>query len=397
MVALIGVVALVALLIGLLFYLRRFQAEQREVQRVRALFSRYVTPAVVDELLRRKDPRLATGRSMHATILVCRIANFAGFSEALTPEETLRYLNEFFALAGTSIQKNRGMIDKFLSDGIVGVFGVPIEDPFQEEHGLKAALDIVRLVDAMDKRWAAQGRRSFHVGIGIASGQVIAGDAGYADRREYTVVGPETLYASRLQEATVDLNASIVASAKTCDVVRDMFTLVPVKGVPLPGLRRLADAFIVRGLKKYDRDDLRLPREGAFPQTTIERPAPTPPPPAPTPPPPAQAAPPPPAAAATITYPTPPEPPRASPPPPPSSRTSPPPPEIAPMPRIELPEPPQPMRPRRRPQHSVSLDLPELRIPRGQGGDADKPMFPDPPQPHGFYEDGEGPPIQLPP
>jgi len=391
MVALIGVVALVALLLGLLFYLRRFRAEQREVQRVRSLFSRYVPPAVVDELLRRKDPRLATGRSMHATILVCRIANFAGFSEALTPEETLRYLNEFFALAGTSIQKNRGMIDKFLSDGIVGVFGVPIEDPFQEEHALKAALDMVRLVDAMDKRWAAQGRRSFHVGIGIASGQVIAGDAGYADRREYTVVGPETLFASRLQEATVDLNASIVASAKTCDVVRDMFTLVPVKSVPLPGLRRLADAFIVRGLKKYDRDDLRLPREGAFAQTTIERPEPPAPPPTP---PQQQTAPPAAAAAAAAQTPPAAEPARTA---TPTSRSSPPPPEITPMPRIELPDPPQPLRPRRRPQHSVSLDLPELRIPRSHGNDADKPIMPDPPQPRGFYEDGEGPPIQLPP
>jgi len=390
MIALIGVLALVALLIGLLFYSRRFRAEQREVQRVRALFSRYVTPAVVDELLRRKDPRLATGRSMHATILVCRIANFAGFSEALTPEETLRYLNEFFALAGTSIQKNRGMIDKFLSDGIVGVFGVPIEDPFQEEHGLKAALDIVRLVDAMEKRWASQGRRSFNVGIGISSGQVIAGDAGYNDRREYTVVGPETLYASRLQEATVELNASIVASAKTCDVVREMFTLVPVKSVPLPGLRRLADAFIVRGLKKYDRDDLRMPREGAFAQTTIEKPAPPPPPPEPPAPAPA-------AAAAPAPPPAPPEPPRGSKPPPSPARSSPPPPEIVPMPRIDLPEPPQPLRPRRRPQHSVSLDLPELRIPRALGGDDDKPIMPDPPQPRGFYEDGEGPPIQLPP
>ena len=383
MVAIIAVIALAALVVGLLFYLRRFRAEQREVQRVRSLFSRYVPPAVVEELLRRKDPRLATGRSMHATILVCRITNFAGFTESLTPEETLRYLNEFFALAGTSIQKNRGMIDKFLSDGVIGVFGVPIEDVFQEENGLRAALDIVRLVDAMGKRWAAQGRRSFQVGIGVSSGQVIAGDAGYNDRREYTVVGPETLYAARLQEATADLNASIVASEKTCDVVRDMFSLVPVKSVPLPGLRRLADAFIVRGLKKYDRDDLRMPRPSSFAQTTIERapePVIAPPPPKPEP------------AKVHVQTQT-----QSQSQPAPAARQSPTPPEIAPLPRIDLPDPAQPLRPRRRPGPSLALDVPELRIPRSRGGDDDKPMFPDPPLPRGFYEDGEGPPIQLPP
>jgi class 3 adenylate cyclase len=390
MFAVLGVLALVGLVIGLLFVLARVRRERSEVERVRTLFSRYVPPAIVDELLRRKDPRLATGRSMYATVLVCRIENFAGFTESLSPEETLRYLNEFFALAGTSIQKNRGMIDKFLSDGIIGVFGVPIEDPFQEEHALRAALDIVRLVDAMGQRWTAQGRRSFRVGIGVNSGQVIAGDAGYNDRREFTVVGPETLYAARLQEATLDLKAAIVASAATCNVVKDEFSLVPIKDVPLPGLRRLANAFIVRGLMKYDRDDLRLPRNDEIGETKIEAAAPRP-------------------TLRAVETPAPPpgsipvakpssSPPRRPPPTeltPPVQRSSPPPPEIMPMPRIDLPDPPQPLRPRRRINHPAAADLPELRIPRYRNED-DGPIMPDPPPPRGFYEDGEGPPHQLP-
>lgn len=375
MTILVGLFLLAAAVVGIVIVLRRYRAERSEVQRVRALFSRYVTPAIVEELLRRKDPRLYTGRSMHATIVVCRIWNFAGFSEALTPEETLRYLNEFYAIAGTTIQKHRGMIDKFLSDGIIGVFGVPLEDPFQEEHALKAALDIVRLVAAMDKRWQAQGRRSIHVGIGINSGSVIAGDAGYNERREFTVVGPETLLAARLQEATIDLNASIVAASATCDVVSETFTLVPIKGVPLPGLKRLADAFIVLGLKKYDQDTLKMPDSDAFVETKIDEPArarAT-----------TQAAPP---AAAPL---------RAE------ARLTPPPPEVTPMPSVELPDPPQPLRPRRRvgtPSAGLpaSIDLPELRIPRYRSDD-EGPIMPDPPPPRAVYEDGEGPPMQLPP
>lgn len=356
-------IAVLGLVIGLVFVLRRYRAEQREVERLRVMFSRYVAPAVVEELLRRKDARLYTGKSMHATILVCRIWNFAGFSEAMTPEETLRYLNEFFALAGTSIQKHRGMIDKFLSDGIIGVFGVPIEDPFQEEHALRAALDIVRLVAAMDQRWAAQGRRSFQVGIGISSGKVIAGDAGYDDRREFTVVGSETLFAAQLQQTTPDLNAYIVASNSTCDVVRDMFTLVPISGVPLPGIKRLADAFIVRGLKKYDRDDLKLPRNDAFADTTITPPEP--------PPAPVQLQPAgPPAVAAPV--------------------------RNSPQPDAD-PPPAEPMRRRTQPpDRTTAFDLPELRIPRFRGAD-EGPIMPDPPPPRATYEDGDGPPMQLPP
>jgi class 3 adenylate cyclase len=260
---------LIGALAGLIIVGVRYRAERREGARVRALFSRYVSPPIVDELLRRKDPRLYTGRSLHATVLVCRIWNFAGFAESLTPEETLRYLNEFFALAGTSIQNHRGMIDKFLADGIIGVFGVPLEDAAQEEHALRAALDIVRLVDAMDRHWQTQGRRSFQVGIGINSGEVIAGDAGFHERREFTVVGPETLFAARLQKATDGLRASVIASASTCEPVRHLFSLVPLIGHPLPGVKRLADAFVVLGLTA-EAPPLAMPAASAFRETTVE-------------------------------------------------------------------------------------------------------------------------------
>jgi adenylate cyclase len=161
------------------------------------------------------------------------------------------------------------MIDKFLADGIIGVFGVPLEDAAAEEHALTAALDIVRLIDAMDRRWQAQGRRSFRVGIGINSGEVIAGDAGFHDRRVFTVVGPETLFAARLQELTLDLNASVVASATTCNPVRERFSLLPLTGHPLPGLKRLSDAFVVLGLAA-ESTPLAMPGTSAFRETQVD-------------------------------------------------------------------------------------------------------------------------------
>jgi class 3 adenylate cyclase len=366
MLAVLAGVALFGALVGLIIVGLRYRAEQREGARVRALFSRYVAPPIVDELLRRKDPRLYTGRSLHATIVVCRIWNFAGFAETLTAEETLRYLNEFFALAGTSIQKHRGMIDKFLGDGIIGVFGVPLEDPSAEEHALHAALDIVRLVDAMDRRWRAQGRRSFQVGIGINSGEVIAGDAGFHERREFTVVGPHTLFAARLQEATHELRASVVADASTIAPVRHLFSVVPLTGHPLPGLKRLADAYIVLGVL-HESDALAMPDAASFRQTKVD-----------------------PLPAATAL-------PKAA---PVAPRVSPLPPDIPLMPRIELSDPTAPLKKRRRPiesAHDAAFALPEFR-PSGRFDAAfDAPIFPDPPGPRTAYEDDEGPPIQLPP
>jgi adenylate cyclase len=242
----VAFLALVALA-GLVVALRRWRVEHREATRVRATFSRYVAPSVVDLLLARKDERLFTGRAVRATILVCRIRDFAHFIEPLTPEQTLRYLNEFYGLAGTAIQRHRGIIDSFLGDGIVAVFGVPLENPTQEDDALQAALDIVRHVVAMRERWAKQNRKAFTVGIGVNTGDVIAGDAGFRDRREFTVVGTEATFAHRLQEAAFALNAFIVASHATCESLAAEYRLVPLRGVPLPGIRRLLDAYVVRG------------------------------------------------------------------------------------------------------------------------------------------------------
>jgi class 3 adenylate cyclase len=331
---------------------RRWRREAREVARIRGMFSRYVAPAVVDVLLARKDERLFTGRAVLATVLVCRIRNFSHFIEDLSPEETLRYLNEFYGLAGTAIQRHRGIIDAFLGDGIVAVFGVPLDNPMQEEDAVLAALAIVRHVVAMRERWARQNRKPFTVGIGINSGEVIAGDAGFRDRREFTVVGPEATFAHRLQEAAFALNAYIVASRMTCAPLTEEYMLVPVSGVPLPGVRRLLDAFVVRG-RKSGTERFTVPVD-ALVETMIEPGQPDG------------------APAVTATLP-------ATPPVPPPTAQSTAPPVARP----------------RRTAAAPDLGLPELRQGwRFPERDAEA-ILPDPPPPRAIYEDRAGPPLDI--
>lgn len=327
---------------------RRWHAERRELARVRATFSRYVAPSVVELLLARNDERLFTGREVRVTVLVCRIRDFARFIEPLTPEQTLRYLNEFYALTGTAIQRHRGIIDALLGDGIVALFGVPIDNPTQEDDALQAALDVVRHVVAMRDRWAKQHRKPFTIGIGINTGQVIAGDAGFRDRREFTVVGSEATFAHRLQEAAFDLNAFVVASRSTCASLTEEYHLVPVAKIPLAGVRRLLDAFVVRG-RKRGVEHFTVPLDALI-ETTIE-----------------------PAAASAA-----------------DSAAEP---ELVSVP--SAPEPPV-ARPRRR----MAAPPPPGFTPRPERGwsfpeDDAEPIIPDPPGPRATYEDRDGPPLDL--
>lgn len=357
----LALIAIAAAAIGIVVAIsaRRVLAARREALRVREVFSRYVSPTIVDEILERRDPRLLAGRAGFASILVCRIWNFALFAEQLGPDEMLRYLNEFYTLAGKSIQKQRGMIDKFLADGIVAAFGFPLEDPLQEEHAIRAALDIIRLVDGMDARWVAQGRRPLRVGIGINSGNVIAGDVGFAQRREYTVVGLSSLVAARLQERTEPMHAYILVSEATLAPVETLFSTVPCpSALPMRGMKQNVNAFIVRGLaRNLTEESLLLP--ATFSRTTLEEKV-------------EDEIPVTPERVATVT--------------------------VTPEPPAK-PEPPKPLRPliraRPLPAPDTSFEIPEVQ---GFGAIDDSPAFPDIPMPEDYYEDDSGrPPLKLPP
>lgn len=337
---------------------RRVLIQREENKRIRSIFARYFPPEIVNDLLLRRDPDIFRGRAGRATILTCRIWNFANILEGRTPADALKYLNEFYTVAGQSIQKHEGMIDKFLGDGITAVFGMPpLEEAGQEEHALRAAIDIVRLVNSMDARWKADHRMPLQVGIGINSGTIIAGDIGYKDRREFTVLGPEATLASRLQEHTEELNAYIIASKSTIDPVRDLFDVLPFENIPLRGMRRVREVYVVRGVAAAEEETLTAPQPEDFKGMLIteappKRPAPAPPAPAP----PADA-------------------------------------ESKKRPSDGMP----PLRRARPPQKSPAIDLPELRSPRVRSVDDVKPAMPDVPAPPALYEDNQGPPLSLPP
>jgi len=335
---------------------RRVIIQREENKRIRGIFERYFPPEVVKDLLARHDPDIFRGRAGRATIMVCRIWNFANVLEGQTPADALKYLNEFFTVAGQSIQKHQGMIDKFLGDGLTAVFGMPpLEEEGQEEHALRAAIDIVRLVNSMGARWKAEKRQLLHVGIGLNSGMIIAGDIGFKERREFTVIGPEATLASRLQEHTEELNAYIVASKSTIDPVRDLFDVVPFENIPLRGMRRLREVYVVRGVAIHEADALTVPQPGDFKETSVtERP-------------PKREAPPPELALDGAQ----------------KKKTA-----------VEMP----PLR-RARPtaKEGAAIDIPELRSPRVHSVDDAKPAMPEAPAPPTVYEDNQGPPLSLPP
>jgi class 3 adenylate cyclase len=341
---------------------RRAIVQRAENERIRGIFARYFPSAIVDDLLARHDPDIFRGRAGRATVLVCRIWNFAHLLDGRTPADALKYLNEFYTVAGGSIQKHNGVIDKFLGDGLSAVFGMPpLKEEGQEENALRAAIDIVRLVNSLDARWRAERRVPLQVGIGINSGTIIAGDIGFKDRREFTAIGPEAILASLLQEHTAELNAYILATKSTIDPVREKFDVLQFDNIPLRGMRRLREVYVVRGLATAETDALVPPLPSDYQETSVAEAPPKP------------------------------EPPPAEKPLP--EKQPPPEPQLKkqPRPRVEM---PPLVRPR---TDKPPIDVPELRSGRVRRIDDVKPAMPDVPVPPALYEDNQGPPLSLPP
>jgi class 3 adenylate cyclase len=343
-------IILLAAIAGAAFYyawtfFQRYVLARQEHRRVLALFSRYVPSPVVEDLLARQDQRLFEAREYYATILYARIRNFPLFAETLAPAETLRYLNEFYTIVGQAVQRHRGMIESLHGDTVTAVFGVLIDEKFQEERALRASLDVMRVMHAMEARWREQGRKPIEVGIGVNSGKIVAGDSGYKDRREFAVIGNPVAVAAQLETASEELNATIIASESTYDQVRELFVGVPTSSLPLRGLRKLQSAYIIRGLTSRAGDErlLTLPSQKSFTETVVH------------------------------SYEAPEEPQMQ-----PSTYIAPQ--EPAPQPVIDARTPPPP---------------PEFT--RFSRLDADVPALPEPPPIIGEYEDDQGPPLPLPP
>jgi class 3 adenylate cyclase len=209
-----------ALLLGFLAVLGlRLTGEERERARLRQLFGRYVSEEVVEKVLASgKQPDLG-GEALTVTVLFSDIRNFTSLSESLTPHEVLEMLNAYFTRACAPVLDQGGLVDKFIGDAVMAVFGAPVPQPDHARRALAAALAVQEQAREF-QAWLAQrfpGRLAgdFQVGIGLHTGEVVVGNIGTPKRFEFTAIGDTVNLASRLEGLTKELGWGIVASEGT--------------------------------------------------------------------------------------------------------------------------------------------------------------------------------------
>jgi adenylate cyclase len=180
------------------------------------------------------------------TVLFSDIRGFTAVTEKGQPEELVAQLNEYFSRMVDIVFRHRGTVDKFVGDMVMALFGAPLDDPDHAEHAAAAAVDMVRELAELNGRWAADGKAQLDIGIGVNSGEMIAGNIGSASIMSYTVIGDNVNLGARLESLNKDYRTHIIISEATRARLTGQYDIRPLGDVVVKGKSRPVQIFEVR-------------------------------------------------------------------------------------------------------------------------------------------------------
>jgi len=210
------------------------------------LFSRFVSRDVFHRLL--EDPRRAAlgGERRDMTVLFCDIRGFTTLSEVSPPEAIVATLNEYFTRMVSIVLAQGGTVDKFVGDLIMALFGAPLDDADHADHAVQTALAMSRELDALNGTRRANGQTPFDIGVGINSGEMVAGMIGSDRILSYTVIGDAVNLGSRLEGLNKQYGTRIIVSDATRTRLKARYEIRPLGDVTVKGRSQPISIFEVQ-------------------------------------------------------------------------------------------------------------------------------------------------------
>ena len=210
-----------------------YAIEGKARRQLRTMFSRYLSPVVIKEVLEKSDTVALGGQDLVATAFFSDIQGFTSTSEKMTPQELVAFLNQYFSLTTDVIFRHKGMLDKYIGDAIIAIFGAPLPLADHAALACSAALDLQRVLRAPPPGSIRQG--SWKTRVGLNSGPMVVGNVGSAVHFGYTAIGDTVNLASRLEGANKNYGTGILISETTRKAIGDAFEtreldLLAVKG-----------------------------------------------------------------------------------------------------------------------------------------------------------------------
>jgi adenylate cyclase len=198
-----------------------YLTERRQKVLIKTMFSRYVNPTIVNELVAHPEKLRLGGERKELTVFFSDIENFTRIAEKMSPEDLVMVLNEYLSVMTSIILANNGTLDKYEGDAIVAFWGAPIPQP---DHALRACRTAVQMQDSLRglrEIWTQEGKPALSARIGINTDEAIVGNMGGANRFDYTVIGDGVNLGSRLETANKQYRTHIMISEATYRMVEE--------------------------------------------------------------------------------------------------------------------------------------------------------------------------------
>ena len=212
----------------------------REKDRVKDLFGRFVTPQIAEAIMAH-SPALG-GENTEVTILFADIRSYTTICESLSPTQVIEFLNNYFSHMVKAIEMHRGIVNQFVGDGIMAVFGAPVKQKDHASKALAAAREMLAELSRFNQLYR-QGQSPIGIGIGINTGPVVAGIIGTQQRMEYRVVGDAVNLASRVEGLNKKFNTSLLISSFTKNALPKATPLKPLGPVQVKGKKQIVEVF----------------------------------------------------------------------------------------------------------------------------------------------------------
>ncbi len=205
----------------------------KERDKLRNTFGKYMTASVMEHLMSGKVA--LGGETLTVTVLFSDIRSFTTISEKMDAQALVGLLNEYFTEMVGIVMSEDGVVDKYIGDAIMAVFGAPVPKADDAVRAVRAAVRMRTALAHLNERLAARGLKPLRTGIGVHTGEVVAGNIGSERRMEYTVIGDAVNLASRLESSTKELGVNVLISEDTWALVKEHIVARPVKEITVKG------------------------------------------------------------------------------------------------------------------------------------------------------------------
>jgi len=215
--------------------------EERE--RIRETFGRYVSPEIRDKILEGRIP--LNGERTMATVLFADLRGFTPYVEKNSPEDVITSIREYFTIMQRAIRLHHGLVLQYVGDEIEAVFGVPLKCDDHAHAAVLAALEMRKGLEKLNRRRVEKGVMPFSHGIGIHTGEVLAGNTGSEDQPSYSLIGDTVNLASRIQELTKNFDWDIVASEETVNRLKCPFETQKQSPIAVKGFSEPVSVYLI--------------------------------------------------------------------------------------------------------------------------------------------------------